>query len=84
MSDVAGFKGHLFVWQYWTLGWTIATGIFRRISTWAISKSFVPGEPKEYRRASVFSHATHVAGMIGAADSKFLRFTDFLGGKIVT
>ena len=35
------------------------------------SKSFVPGEPKEYRRRNVFSHASHVAGIIGAADSKF-------------
>ena len=35
------------------------------------STSFVPGESKEYNILDTFSHATHVAGIIGAADSKF-------------
>lgn len=38
---------------------------------YALSTSFVPGEPVDYTLPDTFSHGTHVAGTIAAADNAF-------------
>jgi len=38
---------------------------------YALAKSFVPGEPVDYLLADVFSHGTHVAGIIAAGDNGY-------------